>query len=208
MKKIILFFYLISCIVTGAEKGSSQSSAPSGPDSPSFELPFYLDFNATYGYSQAARESDTTHKPGLTQLALSATIGILALGPMYIGANLEYQMLNQFTDISESFGNFQGKRTFVAPTIGARLSEWLVKLSIQSSGDYVFSQRSASGASLQYTQPSGIQFMLSYLYWEPFYLGLLYEKVDFSRLVRSDDTATNADKMSLMKVAGVITWVY
>lgn len=209
-----LFLLLIIMVFTPlakAQRGSSSqssSSSSSGSSGPSFALSFHLDFSAAFGYTGAQRDDADSTKTDLTQTELASTLGALVTESLFVGVLFEYRMINQYSEVKEEMGSLEGKRTFIAPTVGLKFSEWLIKLSIQNSGDLNFSKRAANGASLQYTQPSGFQLGINYAYALPFYLGLVYENLTFSQLVRSDEILPISEKLNFTKVSGVVTWVY
>lgn len=165
--KIILFVGLLAPSFAFAQKGGAD--AP-----PTAQVPFYIDLFLTTGMG-------TVQGAGLSASQSAATTGggfTFGFGStLFAGFLFDYRLINQYSEVNTTDGNFTGNRQFIAPVFGFRGSGFILKFDYQLDGDYRLTKKTASDTSIIYGSTSGWRLNILIQTTGSLYLGVNYETV-------------------------------
>jgi hypothetical protein len=150
----------------------AQSGGADAP--PTAQVPFYIDIflNAGYGTVQGGGLSSSQN--------VVTTGGGFTFGfgsTLFAGFLFDYRLINQYSDVNVSDGNFTGNRQFIAPVIGFRGDGFIIKFDYQLDGDYRLTKKTASDTNVIYGATSGWRFGFLIQATGSFYVGANYESV-------------------------------
>ena len=143
--------------------------------------------------------STDTDKPKVNILNIGASIGKTFFDFLIVGSRSSISKIFQTSEPTTSTGNRRGSRIVpFAPVVGFNFKLFRLQADYQMSGDYLFENKTTSGATLIYKKPTGIGIELMFKASSWIGLGLRYENVDFSQeQIGTASATTLSDKLSL-----------
>ncbi len=165
--KLLVLTALVSPQFALAQAGGAKAA-------PTVQMPFYIDLFLESGFA-------TVQGGGL-----SATQNVVTTGggftfgfgnTLFAGFLFDYRLINQYSDVNSIDGNFTGSRQFIAPVIGFRGENTIVKFDYQLEGDYRLTKPTASDTNIIYGATQGWRLTALFRTTGSLFAGIFYESV-------------------------------
>lgn len=205
MKELILLAILVLSQQAHATGVFSMMTQSGGPNRVYPTLPVYFDAGVSQNQAKLKGGSLTTEQTLMTwQTGATFAIG----GAVFAGVTYDYRTISQFSETNASDGNQSGKREFLAPVVGARFNNFVLKVDYQTSGDYKLDRKTAGGADQAYGGAKGYRGTLLLDLYRGISVGAVYETVSYELGVQGGVSSAFPSKVDYTSMGLSLAYVY